>query len=285
MAERDDPPGIFGPFEQLFGDLFGGRPGQQRGADRRQPLLLTYPEARDGCTRTVDVLREVVCAACAGTGARDGGVKICARCRGERPVQTTRGPLEGTHACPDCGGTGRYILDPCERCERGLRPSAEAMEVPVPAGIRTGDQLKLEGKGDELPGGGAPGDLYFAIEVDLLDALVPHGDDVVIETAVQGRHVLFGGRLEVRGLDGSVAVQVPRGVRDGDRVRLAGLGNVRTSAAAGAGAPAGDPYREVARGDQIVVFRVPSEATRARDRAIAALVAVVAVAYGIFAIL
>jgi len=283
MAERDDPPGIFGPFEQLFGDLFGGLQGERRGADRRQPLLLTYPEARDGCTRTVDVLREVVCAVCAGTGARDGGIKICARCRGERAVRMTRGLLELTQACPDCGGTGRYILDPCERCERGLRPSAEALEVPVPAGIKTGDHLKLEGKGDEVPGGGAPGDLYFAIEVDLLDALVPHGDDVVIETAVEGRHVLFGGRLEVRGLDGPVAVRVPRGVRDGDRIRLAGLGNVRTRGAAGAGALAGDPYREVARGDQIVVFRVPSEATR--DRAIAVLAAVVAVAYGIFAIL
>jgi molecular chaperone DnaJ len=285
MAERDDPPGIFGQFEQLFGEFFGGQQADRRGADRRQPLKLTYPEARDGCMRSVDVLREVVCAACAGTGARDGGVKICARCRGERTVGTTRGPLEVTHACPDCGGTGRYILDPCERCERGLRPSAEAMEVPVPAGIKTGDHLKLAGKGDELPGGATPGDLYFAIEVDLLDELVPYGDDVVIETTVQGRHVLLGGRLEVRGLDGSVTVQVPRGVRDGDRVRIEGLGNVRTSAAAGAGAPAGDPYREVARGDQIVVFRVPSEATRARNRAIAFLVTAVAVASGIFAIL
>jgi len=56
----EDVSQIFEQFQDLFGDFFGGKgapPAPARGADRQQPLLLSYPEARDGCTRDVDVLR------------------------------------------------------------------------------------------------------------------------------------------------------------------------------------------------------------------------------------
>lgn len=283
----EDVSQIFEQFQDLFGDFFGGKgapPAPARGADRQQPLLLSYPEARDGCTRDVDVLRELVCRTCGGTGARDGVTQTCARCHGARTIRTTQGLLQLTETCTDCGGTGRYILEPCERCERGLRPIAETVEVRVPPGVETGTQLRLAGKGNEHPGG-PPGDLYLAIEVDLLDALVPRGDDVVIETAVCGRHVLLGGPLEVRGLDGTVQVEVPRGVRNGDSVRVPGRGNIRAGGAGGGGPPVGDPYREVARGDQIVVFRVPPEAERARGTAIGLAAAAAAVLIAILAAL
>jgi molecular chaperone DnaJ len=237
-------------------------PHEPRGANRRQPLELAYAEARDGCTRAVDVLREVVCTACDGAG---GDGQTCVRCEGKRTITTVRGMLVMGQVCPDCGGTGRYIIEPCDRCERGLRPCADRVEVRVPPGIQNGMALCVAGKGDEHPAGGAPGDLFLVIEVDLMGVLVPCGDHVVIEAAVRGRHVLLGGPLEVGGLDGSVTVQVPRGVRDGDSVRLPGRGNICTGGAADS-APAGDPYRggSAARGDQIVVFRVPPEAERAR---------------------
>ncbi|HEU0030708.1 MAG TPA: DnaJ C-terminal domain-containing protein [Kofleriaceae bacterium] len=228
----------------LMGNFFGA-PSMRRGGDRYTRVTIAFVEARDGCVRTIDVLRKLPCTRCAGTGAQYGDLYPCASCRqtGHRARHGTIGP------CRDCDGRGWYADLPCDSCEGGLLEAVDPVAVPIPAGVTTGHVMRIPGRGDHAFRA-PPGDLYLTVEVDAIGHLVRRDDDVVFETIVTRRHRLFGGSLEVLTLDGPTTIQVPRGVRDGDTLVLAGKGHARSSQ------PTGDPYRGgPARGDQIIVFR------------------------------
>lgn len=246
---------VFGQFQQLFGDFFGalspgGTPGTRRGADRLLPMTISYVDARDGCKRTVEVTRRRACRRCEGTGAERGITYPCQLCRATGLTSQAQGAFMVSTTCSVCKGRGRYAEVPCDSCEDGLLEDVEAITLSVPAGVETGIKLRLAGKGDECVAG-TPGDLYVDLTVDAIGVLVRRGDDVVLEVLVGARHRLLGGSLEVPTLDGPQRIRVPRGVGDGDTVRLPGKGHVRATASSG-----GDPYRDLGRGDQIVVFRL-----------------------------
>jgi molecular chaperone DnaJ len=253
---------VYSSFSELFSSVFGKPQTTARGADRTQTIKLSYGEARDGCTRYVSVVRKTLCSRCGGTGAERGITHPCAACAGKGQRQLATGYFMVHASCRDCNGTGRFAESPCDSCDHGLCEEPETIQVPIPARVEPGHQLHCAGKGDAVFGGQA-GDLHFTIEVDTIGVLVRRGDDVVLETLVGARHLLFGGSLEVATLDGHARVAVPRGVRDGDTVTLPDRGHVRASASGG-----GDPYRELGRGDQIVVFRVPADAARTRVRVV-----------------
>ena len=256
----ENPEQIFSKFSELFGEFFGTtKPtGARRGADRTITLRITHGEARAGCVRHVAITRNTCCTRCRGSGAERGVTHACAECRGTGHQQATHGYFHVQSTCRGCNGRGRYAEVPCDSCDNGLCEISETLAVTVPPGIDTA-RLRCIGKGDEIQDG-APGDLYVELAIDTIGVLVQRGDDVVLETLVGTRHVMFGGTLEVATLDGPMQVTVPRGVRDGDTATLAGRGHVRTSAGGGSG----DPYRELARGDQIVVFRVPAGVAHAK---------------------
>ncbi len=223
-----------------------------RGRDRKLALQLAYAEARAGCTRYIGVILNARCPRCHGTGDERGITYACQACAG-------RGKL-GTDSCKACEGTGRFAESPCDSCEQGLVPQPETIQVTVPPGVHTGDHVLCPGKGDASRDG-VPGDLHVTITVDTIGVLVQRGDDVVLELAVSARQLLFGGSIQVATLDGVVKLALPRGIRDGHTITLAGRGHIRPGASDHV---SGDPYRDVARGDQLVVFRVPPDVLRAR---------------------
>jgi len=259
MSESKPPPSFdFGQLEQVFADLFGGQTGgPRRGADLQQALRISSLEARDGAAREVRVSRGVLCRACGGSGARDGLMRVCPGCRGTGAEQKAAGAFLIQTVCPTCRGARKIAEAPCPGCDGGLERREEALRVTIPAGVRSGQVLRLAGKGDERAGA-QPGDLYLALEVSDEGLLVPRGDDLVFEATVGARHVLFGGPLKVPTLDGETTVRVPRGVRDGDTLTLPGRGQTHDAS----------PYRggDKKRGDQIIVFRVPRNAARAGSR-------------------
>jgi molecular chaperone DnaJ len=262
---------VFAQFENLFGEFFGGRPASRdAGADLRVTLQLTAGEALVGCRRDIEVTRARVCAECAGAGGF-GEASVCKDSAGAGKRMVQQGFFLAETLCATCCGTAKWWSKPCGACALGLVRRAEKLAIVVPPGTEHGQMLRLKSHGDELAGKPS-GDLYVAIEIEghaaaesapELGKPRDRGHDVVVDAAVRVRHRLFGGMLEVPTPDGSATVNVPRGVHDGHEIRLVGRGKPRATRAPDGAAR--DPYRDVERGELVVVLRVPPAVQKRHD--------------------
>ncbi len=242
-----DGPGGFGSdyvdmsdiFGGGFGDIFdtffgGGRSGEAarqartRGRDMGITLHVTLREAASGCTKKISYERLAPCDDCNGTGVAEGGsVKTCDRCHGTgRVVQSQRtifGEMQTQTTCPQCHGTGRMVDKPCETCDgQGRTPSHETVKVDIPAGVHSGQTVRVSGKGEAGVRGESSGDLVVSIQIDQDQTFERQGDDLYCRVQVDSIDAMLGKTVTVDGvLAGErVAVEVPAGVQYGEQVRV-----------------------------------------------------------------
>lgn len=229
-------------FRTIFGDLGarmgrGGRTGRGAGLDLEDLL--------------------------GGGGFPGGGTRARGAARGEdvqanveitleeafRGVRKTLS-LELDEPCPTCHGAGNVAGKPCSTCRGGgWHRDRRAVDVRIPAGVRTGQRVRVSGEGGSARGG--RGDLYLMVTV------LPHrlferkGDDVHLELPVTAPEAALGASVEVPTLRGKVAMKVPAGTSSGRTFRLPGYGMARVKAGGA--------------GDQLVRVNIvmPSETTAA----------------------
>ena len=68
--------------------------------------------------------------------------------------------------CPTCKGRGSLITNPCNMCHgTGQEQVAKNLSVNIPAGIDSGQRIRLSGKGEAGINGGPSGDLFVRVEV------------------------------------------------------------------------------------------------------------------------
>ena len=222
--------GGFGGFSQGggfdgFGDIFdmffgnGGGPrsggarrrGPERGADLRYNLTITSD--------------------CHGTGT-------------VQSVQNTPfGRMVNQHPCSRCGGTGQIIKTPCKTCGgKGVKSVRSKVEVKIPAGVDSGNRIRVAGEGDAGVRGGSTGDLYVYITVKPHKFFQREGSEVICEVPITFVQAALGDTIEVPTLDGKVEMKIPEGIQSGTVMRLRGKGI---------------PYlRSTGRGDQHVRIKV-----------------------------
>jgi molecular chaperone DnaJ len=231
-------PTVFQGFEDLFGglgdifgfgDLFGGgrrRGGPQRGGDLRYDLKITFEESAQGAETSIQIPRHETCEACAGTGAAPGSSPtVCAQCRGQGQVRMQRGFLTVAATCPQCRGAGRVIAKPCTSCRGAGRVARDRkITVKIPAGIATGQQLRLQGEGEAGAAGGPPGHLYVVVHVREHEFFRRDGLNLFCEIAVNFTTVALGGEIQVPTLGGSESVKIHEGTQTGTTLRLRGKG-------------------------------------------------------------
>ncbi len=217
---------IFGDlFEQAFGRGFGGRdPG--RGADLRYELELSLEEAARGKTVTISIPSSSVCESCGGSGAKAGSSTVeCRTCGGRGQVRMVQGFFSVTRPCPDCGGSGRIIKEPCPQCNgHGRVRKTRSIEVKIPAGVDTGDRIRLAGEGEAGERGAPSGDLFIEIRVRPHPIFERDGDDLHCVVPVSFTTLALGGELEIPTLTGRARIQVNPGTQSGAVFRLRGKG-------------------------------------------------------------
>ncbi|MGK9451238.1 molecular chaperone DnaJ [Acidithiobacillus caldus] len=217
---------IFGDlFEQAFGRGFGGRdPG--RGADLRYELELSLEEAARGKTVTISIPSSSVCESCGGSGAKAGSSTVeCRTCGGRGQVRMVQGFFSVTRPCPDCGGSGRIIREPCPQCNgHGRVRKTRSIEVKIPAGVDTGDRIRLAGEGEAGERGAPSGDLFIEIRVRPHPLFERDGDDLHCVVPVSFTTLALGGELEIPTLTGRARIQVNPGTQSGAVFRLRGKG-------------------------------------------------------------
>ncbi|HPE46907.1 MAG TPA: DnaJ C-terminal domain-containing protein [Hyphomonas sp.] len=109
-----------------------------------------------------------------------------------------------------------------------------ALDVNIPAGIDTGQTLRLKSQGQQSPYGGPPGDALLEIEVKPSKLWERDDKNLRMKLPVSLKIAVLGGSVDVRTPSGNVALKVPPGSNTGTQLRLRGKG-VQTT-------PPGDLY-------------------------------------------
>jgi molecular chaperone DnaJ/curved DNA-binding protein len=198
-----------------LGDIFGGLGGRQdigRGQDVQANVTISLEEAYTGTRKSFE--------------------------------------FESEEPCPTCRGAGHVGGKPCATCHGGgWQRSRHEVDVRIPAGVRTGQKVRVAGEGGG--GGGARGDLYLAVTVAPHRDFERRGDDVHLAVPITAPEAALGVTLEIPTLRGKVSMKVPPATSSGRTFRLPGYGMPKVK---GGGS-----------GDQLVTVRIVMPADLTAD--------------------
>ena len=226
-----------GDISDLIGNLFSrGRAGAPQSAragpdgatDIEATLTMPFDDAARGATTTVNVVSDVRCPDCFGSGAAAG--------TSPRP-------------CPDCGGTRRHrggpgllLLQPAlsvlrwpgpghrdalphlrRRWGRSTGPARSRSGSP--RGCATAQRIRVKGRGGAGANGGPDGDLYVRVQVEPHPLFGRDGDNLTVMVPMTFPEAALGADVAVPTLEGDpVTIRVPAGTRSGRTFRVRGRG-------------------------------------------------------------
>lgn len=261
---------IFSTFAEIFGngigDFFGvarngGRRGPSAGATLRVEIEIDFKEAVLGTKKTIEYVRQEVCATCRGSKSKPGtSSETCGPCSGRGVVGRNAGFFILQQTCSACGGEGKKIVSPCAGCKgTGTTNAKRQIEVVIPAGLcavvggedADGARLKMAREGGMSPDGGQSGDLYCDVMVRPDPYFRREGRDLHCELPVMFHQAVLGAEVEVPTLEGKGTIKIPKGTHSGTLLRMRGQG-----------VPDG-----TGRGDQIVhiLIDVPTKLTKRQE--------------------
>ncbi|MBE9559879.1 MAG: molecular chaperone DnaJ [Proteobacteria bacterium] len=223
-----------GGFEDVFGDVFGdifggggrGRQRAQRGADLQYNLELSLEDAVFGTEVKIRVPTMVSCKTCSGSGAKEGtSASTCTTCGGAGQVRMQQGFFAVQQTCPQCRGKGKMISDPCPDCHgQGRKQEQKTLSVKVPAGVDTGDRIRLANEGEAGENGAPTGDLYVQMHVKPHDIFTRDDNDLFCEMPISLGTAALGGEIEVPTLNGKLRLKIPHETQTGKLFRMRGKG-------------------------------------------------------------
>ncbi|MDD8048212.1 MAG: molecular chaperone DnaJ [Thomasclavelia sp.] len=220
----------------IFGSFFGGgrssrrSTGPTRGDDHLMRLNINFMEAVNGTKKDIQVTYDAPCSHCHGTGAKNpNDVQTCPRCGGRGTIQQQQQTFMGTvmseTVCPDCHGTGKIVKEKCPQCHgTGYENKKVTVQLNIPAGIDTGQQLRIEGKGGKGSNGGPNGDLFVEIHVGGHPHFKREGTDISIQVPISVTDATLGTEIDVPTVQGDVSLKIPAGTQSGTKFRLKGKG-------------------------------------------------------------
>jgi len=221
----------------IFSDMFGFGARQKsrarqasRGADIQVDLELDFDKVFTGSPEKLKIMKQVQCSRCKGRGA-EPRTKIteCETCKGTGRIKRMRQTILGTFSqntvCPECAGEGKKINHPCTKCKgAGRVREYEEIEVNIPAGIRDGQTIRIEGRGEAGMRGTKSGELYLKIRIKPSDYFEREGDNVKTELPLSFAQAALGGEAVVRTWNGEVKLKIPQGTQSGKVLKLTGKG-------------------------------------------------------------
>ena len=235
--------GGFDDLNDIFSSFFGGSMGgfgssgrgrasnaPRKGDDKLMRMNISFMDACFGKKETISLAVDEQCPDCKGSGAASASdIETCSTCRGTGTViqqqRTAFGVFQTQGACPDCQGTGKKIRKVCPRCKgKGYERKTNEVEVNIPAGISSGQQLRVAGKGERGYNGGPNGDLYIEIYVEPHERFERDGKNIYLDIPVSAVDATLGCSIDVPTIHGDVTMKIPAGTQNGKQFRLKGKG-------------------------------------------------------------
>ncbi|MFZ3192431.1 MAG: molecular chaperone DnaJ [Moraxellaceae bacterium] len=220
---------IFSQFSDIFGRQGGGggqQSRQRRGADLRYVMELTLEEAVRGVKKTVTFTAPASCEACDGKGSKNPeNVQTCPTCRGAGQIRMQQGFFSVNQSCPTCHGRGKVIKDPCNVCHgSGVTDRSRTLEVSIPAGVDSGQRVRITGEGEAGGAGAQNGDLYVEVVVREHNVFQRDGADLYMDVPISFADAALGKEVEVPTLEGRISLKIPEGTQTGRLFRVRGKG-------------------------------------------------------------
>ena len=224
-------------FGDIFGSAFGGNSGfgfggsshsrPRKGNDRLVRVNLSFEEAVFGTKKTLKVDTVESCSECNGKGGH--GETTCSTCHGNGTVTTEQRTMFGTFmsrtTCPKCKGKGKSYDSTCKKCHgEGRVKVNKEIEVTIPAGVDTGNQLRVSGKGEAGSNGGPNGDLYLEFKVEEHPLFMRDENDIYLRVPITITEAVLGCKKEIPTLYGNGTLTIPAGTSNNDKQRLKGKG-------------------------------------------------------------
>ena len=230
-------------FSDLFGGGFSGGSGFSGGGRRAQAyngpmkgrnvgttVRISFEEAVFGCEKNIEINFKEDCPTCHTTGAKPGTTpETCSTCKGDGQVVRTRqsffGTMQEVGACPDCGGTGKIIREKCPDCRgNGYKTKKKKISVTIPAGIDSGQSIRISGMGEPGVNGGSRGDLLVEVMVARHPIFARDGLNLYSTASITFTEAALGGDVKIKTIDGDVLFPIKAGTQTDTRIRLKGKG-------------------------------------------------------------
>jgi len=222
--------GPFSDMEDIFEQFFGGggrsRDRPRQGRDLKTGLEVDLEEAYHAVEKQLTVRRPERCGECDGEGHPPGtGSRRCPECNGRGQTttvqQTPFGRMQQTTTCRRCEGEGTVYEQTCHACSGdGIVRNETTLTVEIPAGIRDGQTLRMDGEGAPGERGGPNGDLLVEVSVADHPDFDRQGEDLYTSEAISFPQAVFGDTITVETFDGAVELDVPAGTQSGEQFRL-----------------------------------------------------------------
>ncbi len=224
-------------FMDIFNSMFGGSggfgggfgnarrdPSQKYALDFEMELQLEFHEAVFGCEKKIDIVYKTPCDDCKGTGAKDAKMHTCEYCGGQGQVLMRQGPMQFAQTCPQCKGEGKTVAEKCASCEgKGYHEEDDTVTIKVPAGVDSGNRLRVQGHGNEAKNG-QRGDLYLTFYVEEDENFIRNGSDIYIEVPVFFTQAILGETISIPALEGELELELKQSTKDKEQFVFDGEG-------------------------------------------------------------
>ena len=217
-------------FESMMGggySSFGGRNRARKGRDQILRMNLTFEEAVFGTKETIILDVDEECSDCNGKGGT--GEKTCSECDGSGTItgmqNTIFGQMMSRTTCNKCSGQGATYDKTCQKCRgKGTNRVDKEIEVTIPAGVDTGNQIRLRGKGEAGTNGGPNGDVYIEFMVKSHPFYKRENFDIHLTVPLTITQAALGDKITVPTIHGPVKLTIPAGTTGNTTQRIKGKG-------------------------------------------------------------
>jgi molecular chaperone DnaJ len=245
-------------FDTFFGASSRSEAAPRAGSDIHVKVTLTFEEAALGVEKELAVNRVVSCSHCHGSRSEPGfKASRCTECDGRGRVQRVQQSLFGRFtnvvACPKCGGEGSIIEKPCSQCRgSGKERRKNTLKVNIPAGIDTGNAIRLSGEGDVGERGGPYGNVYINATVLPHEYFRREEFDIHYDQTINIAQATLGGEIEVPTLYGNETIKIQKGTQSGTVIKLKNKGIKR--------------LQRTGQGDQLVNLHVKTPESLTKEQ-------------------
>ena len=209
----------FSAFKNMFRGGFSGfgrsrEPQRQYdiGSDLVYNIKISFNESVNGCKKKIKFKSKFHnCSYCKGTGV------------------ITETQINGNfrymnqYPCPHCHGTGKGVVNKCDKCNAGKVVVEKELEITIPSGVKDGTKLVAHNEGNR--GADGNGHLIVVVSVEKNDYFYREGDDVYINYNMNYSQAVLGDTIKVPTIYGnSVEVKIPKGCKIGTKLKVRGNG-------------------------------------------------------------